>query len=67
MDKKKTSELEKMWQIEKYCEDEIKCPKCKDYTLVGCDFKSILLLCSRCGEIYTFDTKTKKLIKCEEK
>lgn len=48
----KERELREMWKKEKQIEDNVKCPKCNDYTLVGTNPFKIELLCSKCGNLY---------------
>lgn len=58
--------MEELWKTEKHYEDKEKCQYCNDYTLVGTDPESILLMCRRCGKFFSYDEKEKKIYELHE-
>ena len=58
--------MKELWQIEKYCENELKCLYCNDYTLVGVCPDDICLLCSKCGRFFGFDEEKNILLEYEK-
>ena len=53
-------------KLEKYCEENKKCPICNDFSLVGCNPEFLLLMCEKCGNFFDYDKEEDKIIKLKE-
>lgn len=54
-------EINKLIKLEKKCEENEKCPYCKEYSLTGTSPFDIILICTKCGSYFSYDERNKKI------
>lgn len=59
-------EVNKLIELEKYCEENFTCPYCKDGYLVGTSFEDIILMCDHCGSYFGYDEKNNNIYDLKE-